>query len=83
MENHSLHPHWGNCLTYFVGFEAGLVGLVLFRDIALVGGAVYKRASNLGWKVRSASTIKNKAELILTKSPFIYPGNVIVGEELV
>lgn len=33
--------------------------------------------------MRSASTTKNKAELILTKSPFIYPGSVIVGEELV
>ncbi|XP_039114525.1 CDP-diacylglycerol--glycerol-3-phosphate 3-phosphatidyltransferase 1, chloroplastic isoform X1 [Dioscorea cayenensis subsp. rotundata] len=37
----------------------GLVGLVLFRDIALVGGAVYKRASNLGWKVKSWSDFVN------------------------
>ncbi|KAI4304274.1 hypothetical protein MLD38_039811 [Melastoma candidum] len=27
-----------------------LVGLVLLRDIALVGGAAYKRASDLGWQ---------------------------------
>lgn len=31
--------------------EAGLVALVVLRDVALVGGAVYKRASSLGWKV--------------------------------
>nr|GLL45693.1 cardiolipin synthase (CMP-forming), mitochondrial [Ipomoea trifida] len=28
----------------------GLVALVVLRDVALVGGAVYKRASGLGWK---------------------------------
>ncbi|KAK9268107.1 hypothetical protein L1049_010547 [Liquidambar formosana] len=28
----------------------GLVGLVVLRDIVLVGGAVYKRASSLGWE---------------------------------
>lgn len=28
----------------------GLVGLVVLRDVALVGGAVYHRASSLGWK---------------------------------
>jgi cardiolipin synthase len=31
--------------------EAGLVGLVVLRDFLLVGGAFYKRASSLGWKV--------------------------------
>jgi cardiolipin synthase len=31
--------------------KAGLVGLVVVRDLLLVGGAVYKRASSLGWKV--------------------------------
>ncbi|KAK4345014.1 hypothetical protein RND71_035190 [Anisodus tanguticus] len=30
--------------------EAGLVSLVVLRDVALVGGAVYKRASILEWK---------------------------------
>lgn len=33
------------------GFEAGLVGLVVLRDVVLVGGAVYKRASDLNWEV--------------------------------
>jgi cardiolipin synthase len=32
-------------------FAAGLVGLVVFRDAFLVGGAVFQRASSLGWKV--------------------------------
>ncbi|KAI4298666.1 hypothetical protein L6164_032199 [Bauhinia variegata] len=31
----------------------GLVGLVVFRDIFLVGGAVYQRANSLGWKWKS------------------------------
>ncbi|KAL5578877.1 hypothetical protein UlMin_011319 [Ulmus minor] len=31
----------------------GLVGLVVFRDVALVGGAVYHRASSLGWQWKS------------------------------
>jgi len=31
--------------------KAGLVGIVLLRDVALVGGAVYLRALNLDWKV--------------------------------
>lgn len=35
--------------------EAGLVGLIVFRDVGLVGGAVYQRASNLEWKVRPFS----------------------------
>lgn len=30
-----------------------LVGLIVLRDLALVGGAVYKRASDLDWKWRS------------------------------
>ncbi|XP_021887379.1 cardiolipin synthase (CMP-forming), mitochondrial [Carica papaya] len=29
----------------------GLVGLVVLRDVALVGGAVYQRALSLGWEV--------------------------------
>lgn len=33
-------------------FKAGLVGIVVFRDVALVGGAVYLRALNLDWKVK-------------------------------
>ncbi|CAL0307263.1 unnamed protein product [Lupinus luteus] len=39
LHNHLLHP--------------GLVGLVVFRDVFLVGGAVYLRASSLGWKWKS------------------------------
>ncbi|KAK8629473.1 hypothetical protein V6N13_078314 [Hibiscus sabdariffa] len=31
----------------------GLVGLVVLRDAALVGGAVYQRASSLGWQWKS------------------------------
>ncbi|KAM7506241.1 hypothetical protein LguiB_005145 [Lonicera macranthoides] len=31
----------------------GLVGLIVLRDVALVGGAVYKRASSLDWEWRS------------------------------
>ncbi|PON38401.1 CDP-alcohol phosphatidyltransferase [Parasponia andersonii] len=31
----------------------GLVGLVVFRDVALVGGAVYQRASSLNWEWKS------------------------------
>lgn len=31
----------------------GLVGLVVLRDVALIGGAVYKRASSLGWEWKS------------------------------
>lgn len=30
--------------------HSGLVGLVVLRDVVLVGGAVYMRASSLGWK---------------------------------
>jgi hypothetical protein len=37
--------------TPLVLLEAGLVGLVVMRDLLLVGGAFYKRASSLGWKV--------------------------------
>ncbi|KAK4258985.1 hypothetical protein QN277_005369 [Acacia crassicarpa] len=31
----------------------GLVGLVVFRDVFLVGGAVYLRGSSLGWRWKS------------------------------
>uniref|UniRef100_A0A0D3EUY2 CDP-diacylglycerol--glycerol-3-phosphate 3-phosphatidyltransferase n=1 Tax=Oryza barthii TaxID=65489 RepID=A0A0D3EUY2_9ORYZ len=37
----------------------GLVGLVVVRDLLLVGGAVYKRASSLGWKWNSWSDFVN------------------------
>lgn len=33
-------------------FVAGLVSLVVFRDVFLVGGAVFLRANSLGWKVQ-------------------------------
>lgn len=39
--------------------KAGLVGLVVVRDLLLVGGAVYKRASSLGWKWNSWSDFVN------------------------
>lgn len=31
--------------------EAGLVGIIVLRDVALVGGAIYNRASSLLWNV--------------------------------
>uniref|UniRef100_A0ACD5WG74 Uncharacterized protein n=1 Tax=Avena sativa TaxID=4498 RepID=A0ACD5WG74_AVESA len=37
----------------------GLVGLVVVRDLLLVGGAFYKRASSLGWKWNSWSDFSN------------------------
>lgn len=37
----------------------GLVGLVVFRDVVLVGGAVYQRASRLGWEWKSWSDFFN------------------------
>ncbi|EXB88432.1 Cardiolipin synthase [Morus notabilis] len=37
----------------------GLVGLVVFRDVALIGGAVYQRASSLGWEWKSWSDFFN------------------------
>ncbi|XP_010267689.1 PREDICTED: cardiolipin synthase (CMP-forming), mitochondrial [Nelumbo nucifera] len=37
----------------------GLVVLVLFRDVGLISGAVYKRASTLGWKWESWSDFIN------------------------
>ncbi|KAL5226568.1 hypothetical protein ABZP36_014833 [Zizania latifolia] len=37
----------------------GLVGLVVIRDLLLVGGAVYKRACSLGWKWNSWSDFVN------------------------
>ncbi|KAK7363731.1 hypothetical protein VNO77_05884 [Canavalia gladiata] len=37
----------------------GLVGLVVFRDVFLVGGAVFVRASSLGWKWKSWSDFFN------------------------
>ncbi|XP_052202469.1 cardiolipin synthase (CMP-forming), mitochondrial [Diospyros lotus] len=33
--------------------HSGLVGLVVLRDVALIGGAVYKRASSLDWEWKS------------------------------
>ncbi|XP_030533425.1 cardiolipin synthase (CMP-forming), mitochondrial [Rhodamnia argentea] len=38
---------------------AELVGLVVLRDVFLVGGAVYKRASDLGWQWASWSDFFN------------------------
>lgn len=37
----------------------GLVGLIVLRDVLLVGGAFYKRASSLGWKWKSWSDFVN------------------------
>ncbi|MED6146338.1 hypothetical protein PIB30_033542 [Stylosanthes scabra] len=37
----------------------GLVGIVVLRDVLLVGGAVYLRASSLGWKWKSWSDFVN------------------------
>jgi cardiolipin synthase len=37
----------------------GLVGIVLLRDVALVGGAVYLRALNLDWKWKTWSDFFN------------------------
>ncbi|KAF8112127.1 hypothetical protein N665_0066s0005 [Sinapis alba] len=37
----------------------GLVGIVVFRDVALVGGAVYLRALNLDWKWKKWSDFFN------------------------
>ncbi|KAJ1428752.1 CDP-alcohol phosphatidyltransferase [Sesbania bispinosa] len=31
----------------------GLVGLIVFRDVFLIGGAVFQRGSSLGWKWKS------------------------------
>jgi len=45
------------CGQYMVNYvimlpcEAWLIGLVVLQDVALFGGAVYHRASSLGWKV--------------------------------
>ncbi|KAK3165675.1 hypothetical protein QOZ80_1AG0036300 [Eleusine coracana subsp. coracana] len=39
--------------------HSGLVGLVVLRDVLLVGGAFYKRASSLGWKWKSWSDFVN------------------------
>nr|CAB3478550.1 unnamed protein product [Digitaria exilis] len=39
--------------------HSGLVGLVVMRDLLLVGGAFYKRASILGWKWNSWSEYVN------------------------
>ncbi|XP_023641864.1 cardiolipin synthase (CMP-forming), mitochondrial-like [Capsella rubella] len=38
---------------YIKRITSGLVGIVVLRDVALVGGAVYLRALNLDWKVSS------------------------------
>lgn len=36
---------------------AGLVALVVGRDVLLVSGAVYQRANSLGWKVKKLNTV--------------------------
>ncbi|KAF5944310.1 hypothetical protein HYC85_018387 [Camellia sinensis] len=48
-----LHLLWHTVLIKLLGFEAGLVGLVVLRDVALIGGAAYKRASSLDWEWKS------------------------------
>ncbi|MBA0731247.1 hypothetical protein Golax_022584 [Gossypium laxum] len=47
--------------------HTGLVGLVVFRDVALVSGAVYQRASSLGWQVNTVF------QLILVASALLQP----------
>lgn len=37
----------------------GLVGLVVLRDVGLVGGVIYRRASSLGWKWKDWSNFVN------------------------
>ncbi|XP_004293273.1 PREDICTED: cardiolipin synthase, mitochondrial [Fragaria vesca subsp. vesca] len=37
----------------------GLVGIIVLRDVGLVSGAVYERASSLGWKWKSWSDFFN------------------------
>ncbi|KAK8954731.1 hypothetical protein KSP39_PZI001983 [Platanthera zijinensis] len=37
----------------------GLVGIIVLRDVALVGGAVFTRASSLGWEWKSWSDLVN------------------------
>ncbi|XP_078433709.1 cardiolipin synthase [Wolffia australiana] len=39
--------------------HGGLVGLIVFRDVGLVVGAVYKRASIMGWQWNSFSDFAN------------------------
>lgn len=36
---------------------AGLVALVVGRDVLLVSGAVYQRANSLGWKVKKLNIV--------------------------
>ncbi|GKV16045.1 hypothetical protein SLEP1_g26754 [Rubroshorea leprosula] len=43
----------------FLCCKAGLVGIVVLRDATLVGGAVYMRASSLGWQWKSWSDFFN------------------------
>ena len=44
--------HVDYCSNFFNSYTAGLVGLIVFRDVGLVSGAIYKRASIIGWKVK-------------------------------
>lgn len=53
-----------NFVCYLQMKKAGLVGLVVFRDIGLVGGAVYKRILMMNWKASCLScySLLNKFE---------------------
>ncbi|KAK7264496.1 hypothetical protein RJT34_32105 [Clitoria ternatea] len=65
----------------------GLVGIVVFRDVFLVGGAVFLRASSLGWKWKSWSdffnldgTCRQKVEpLFLSKVNTVFQLVLVAG----
>ncbi|KAA8515490.1 hypothetical protein F0562_018899 [Nyssa sinensis] len=42
-----------NWLAMMFILGSGLVGLIVLRDVVLIGGAVYKRASSLDWEWKS------------------------------
>ncbi|GLU23287.1 hypothetical protein SLE2022_393070 [Rubroshorea leprosula] len=51
---HHKYPGFLRVFCYcFLCCKAGLVGIIVLRDIALIGGAAYLRASSLGWQWRS------------------------------
>ncbi|XP_020982310.1 cardiolipin synthase (CMP-forming), mitochondrial isoform X1 [Arachis duranensis] len=52
-----LHREWFGLSD--ASILSALVGIVVFRDVFLVGGAVYLRASSLGWKWKSWSDFVN------------------------
>ncbi|KAF8663950.1 hypothetical protein HU200_055295 [Digitaria exilis] len=55
--------------------HSGLVGLVVMRDLLLVGGAFYKRASILGWKVEPLfiSKVNTVFQLMLVAAALLQP----------